>query len=138
MEKHFFSVRAIAARNYEQAVEKCIDGIFDESHPLSDKILTENELRSFQLNTIIPAFHVFTVKYLPATNSQPSRLRLRSDRFQQGVTINPDDYRDERDSSSVTAAVNYLKAKGFNITGFGEGKNCMYVFTDTFEPIRKK
>lgn len=135
--KHYFSVRAIAAQNYKQAVEKCIDGIFDESHPLSDQILTEHEIRSFQLNTIIPQFHVISVKYLPVTNKKPSRLRIASKRFKNSVIINPDDYRKPNDHNDTDAAINYLKAKGFNITGFGEGVNCMLIFTDTFEPLKK-
>ena len=40
----YYSIRAIEAENHEDAIEKVMDGCFDEDDPICDKVLTRDEL----------------------------------------------------------------------------------------------
>jgi hypothetical protein len=75
-------------------------------------------------------YHIIKVKYFGATNYTGSRVKMISERFNVSKTI---PYNHELNSIQDIAA-DYLQAT-HNIIGIGEGKDCMYVISDTFEPI---
>ena len=78
-------------------------------------------------------FHVLRVTYLGPTNCKGSRVKITSDRFEQSKTL---DY-DYHFNNTLEIAEDWLKKNGYNITGHAEGKDCYYVITDTFQPLKK-
>jgi hypothetical protein len=68
-------------------------------------------------------YHLITVKYLPATNTRGSRVRLYSTRFNRSVII-PYNY----SLNSITEmAAEYLTKNGHKIAGQAEGKKEDYL-----------
>jgi hypothetical protein len=82
-------------------------------------------------------FHILTIKCLGATNTQPSRVKIISDRFKQSQIIS---FTNDPGASSPTidSAKEWLQNNGFELIGMGEGKDCYYIITSTFEPLKKK
>lgn len=79
-------------------------------------------------------FHVFTLKYLGPTNTLGPRLKLTSCPFGQSVVLN----RDYKFNSFNDQAVDYLRKRGFELTGVGElDENTDLIFSSTFEPLSK-
>ena len=77
-------------------------------------------------------YHVLKIKFHGATNTSGSRIGITSERFDQRLII-PYNY---EYNSSYAGAEAYLIANGFNIIGMGVGKDCMYIITDTFKPLK--
>ena len=77
-------------------------------------------------------FHIFNIKYLGPTNFLGSRVSIYSPRFKERVII---DY-DYSLNSIQEMAKAFLESKGFNILGCGEGKDKMYLISDTFQPLK--
>ena len=77
--------------------------------------------------TNLTNFHSITIKYLPATNTRGSRIKLISTRFKCSIVLNYD-----YQIGDITAqAANWLTAKGFNVVGACEdGK---MIITSTFD-----
>lgn len=67
--------------------------------------------------------HVLKIKYLGATNTKGSRVKITSERFKQSIII-PYDY---QYNSILDMASDHLKANSHAIIGQGEGKNCDYL-----------
>lgn len=86
------------------------------------------------MNTKIQNTHILIVKYLGQTNHNPSRIKIISERFKENITI---PYESEHGIDSCEIAEHWLQENGFNIIGHAEGKDCYYVITDTFEPLKK-
>lgn len=80
-------------------------------------------------------YHVIVVKYLGATNTKPSRYKLISERFKQSVICSYG--ADQSFNSSLEYAADKLKNMGFVIIGQAEGKDCDYLISNTFEPLKK-
>lgn len=80
----------------------------------------------------IPNFHVLQIKYLSPTNNKGARVSIKSERFEQSISIG---YNHEF-NSVADIANEYLSAKGFNIIGKAESKEGYYLITDTFEPLK--
>jgi len=79
-------------------------------------------------------YHVIKVKYLGATNYKPSRIRLTSERFHDSIILDSDnDY-----ETTYEQAEMYLVWHGHNVVGHAEGKDYMYVISETFEPLKSK
>lgn len=77
-------------------------------------------------------YHLFTVKYLGATNAQGARIKITSERFEQSVTLSRD-----YSTESTEQAINYLNDKGFNIIGRGNGSNQTDILiSEVFEPLK--
>lgn len=74
-------------------------------------------------------FHCFDVKYLGATNTKGSRVKITSRRQRRAVTIS---FMHELNSIEDMAAT-YLEGQGFNIVGVDNN----LVISDTFEPLKK-
>lgn len=72
-------------------------------------------------------FHVLQVKYLGATNTRGSRVKITSDRFKISRTIPYDHALNSIEDMAVTA----IKKEGFHVVGIAEG----YIITDTFKPF---
>lgn len=83
----------------------------------------------------IENFHILKVKVLGATNDKPARVKIISERFEQSIII-PFTNHPGASSPAIDTAALYLTAKGWVITGKGEGKDLMYLITDTFEPLK--
>lgn len=81
-------------------------------------------------------FHILTIKCLGATNTQPSRVKIISDRFKQSTLI-PFTNDPGASSPTIDSAKEWLQNNGFELIGMGEGKDCYYIITSTFEPLKK-
>lgn len=73
-------------------------------------------------------YHILIVKYIGPSNYTGSRIKIISERFKESKTI---DY-DHEANNALEGAEKWLTGHGFNIIGHGEGKDHMYVITDTF------
>jgi hypothetical protein len=76
--------------------------------------------------------HAFNIKYLPATNTKPSRIKIESLRFRQSVTLS----KDYQFSSSYEQAEKHLLGNGFNVIGLAETPNGFILLSDTFKPLK--
>lgn len=77
-------------------------------------------------------FHIITVSFIGATNSRGSRVKIRSDRFEQTKVI---DY-DHSLNNTGEIAQAWLEAKGFELVGKGEAKDGYYLISTTFQPLK--
>ena len=80
-------------------------------------------------------YHILQISVLPATNTKPARVKIHSPRFEQTKVISFSNAAGDA-SPSISTAVEYLTTNGFNIIGKGEGKDCYYLISDTFEPLK--
>lgn len=76
-------------------------------------------------------YNIIEVKYLGATNTMGSRVKMFSPRFETSKTISFD----YSFNSIDQMAVKYLKDNGFNIIGQGETKEGFVIITDTFKAL---
>jgi hypothetical protein len=76
----------------------------------------------------IPVLHVLKVKYLSATNTLGSRVKVSSKRFKQFFIFSFDHSMTNVEDMAVSA----LESRGFNIVGIAEG----YVISDTFKALK--
>lgn len=77
-------------------------------------------------------FHIIKVKYLGATEKRGSRVKIESERFKQSILT---DY-DYEFTNTYEIAENWLKASSFEIVGKAEGKDCYYIISSTFKPLK--
>ena len=68
-------------------------------------------------------YHIIEVKYLSATNTSGTRVKLYSAYYNQ-FRIIPYDY---QFNNTKDVAINWLKANGHKIIGFGENKKISYI-----------
>lgn len=80
-------------------------------------------------------FHVLQVKHIPGTNYREPRVKVISERFKQSIYL-PYDNDIASGAPALETAIKHLHAKGFNITGKGEGAQCYYLIVDTFLPLK--
>jgi hypothetical protein len=73
--------------------------------------------------------HVIRVKYLGATNTLGSRVKITSDRFKQSITI-PFDH--QYNNCEDMAAAELIR-RGFNVIALAD----CHVITDTFKPFKE-
>lgn len=78
-------------------------------------------------------FHVLKIYYIGPTDYLGSRVKIKSERFKCSVTI---DY-DHRYNGICDIAQNWLQGKGFDLIGKAEGKDCYYIISNTFQPLKK-
>jgi len=86
-----------------------------------------------QTTSHVQNFHVLKISFIGATDYKPSRVKIASERFKQSRVI---EYNHEF-NNTCDIAEDWLRKNGFNLTGHAEGKDCYYVITDTFEPLKK-
>lgn len=86
------------------------------------------------MNTTTPNYHVLIASFIGWTAEKPSRIKIRSPRFEQTVII-PFDTDNGIDTCEI--AEHWLQIQGFKVIGHSEGKDCYYIITDTFEPLKK-
>lgn len=81
------------------------------------------------------AFHIISVKYLGATNSRGSRIKLSSKRFNQSITI-PYNY---SENSALEGAITYLRVNKFPIVGYDGWSDSIIVKSvdSTFKPLKE-
>lgn len=77
-------------------------------------------------------YHILTVSYLGATITRGGRIKIKSERFEQVITI-PYNY---SCNNSLDGAKNWLKENEFEVIGQGEGSECYYVISTTFKPLK--
>jgi hypothetical protein len=75
--------------------------------------------------------HVIIVKYIGEGEYLPARTKIISEKLRQSVTLTWDS---SYGRHVVDHATHWLKERGFNIIGSGEGKGHSYIITDTCEP----
>lgn len=80
-------------------------------------------------------YHIIMVQSMGATNTQPARIKLISERFKQSIII-PFTNHAAAFSPALDSAILWLSNKGFNIVGQGEGKDHYYLISTTFEPLK--
>lgn len=80
-------------------------------------------------------FHILIVKVLPATNEKAARVKIISERFEQSIVIPFTNHPGASNPATDTALL-YLQNKGFDTMGKGEGKDHMYIITNTFKPLK--
>lgn len=78
-------------------------------------------------------FHVLKASYLGPTNTKGSRVKIESERFKQKIII-PYNY---EFAYTLPIAQKHLEKLGFELIGQAEGKNCYYLISSTFKPLRK-
>jgi len=87
----------------------------------------------------IPNFHILIVKAMGATDNKPARVKIISERFKQSITL-PYTNHTGASNPAIDTALLFITNKGWNIIGKGEGKDHMYLitdtFNDTFEPLK--
>lgn len=88
------------------------------------------------MNTTIPNYLVLKVTIVNPTATKPARVKIQSEhntKAHKTPVIIPFDTDNGGNISEM--ALTWLIAKGYNITGTGEGKKCEYIFSDTFKPL---
>lgn len=81
----------------------------------------------------VPNFHMFTVNYIGASNYRCSRIKITSCRFKnskdknESITI--------INNNGIVDAIDFLRSKGFVISGKSEGRDCDYIISDTFKSL---
>lgn len=82
-------------------------------------------------------FHVLRVVYLPTTRTLGGRFKVCSDRFKQSIVISADSLADAYPLvSAIMGVALILEKQGYNVLGMGNGDNCNYLLTDTFQPLK--
>ena len=81
---------------------------------------------------MLPNYHVLKIKYYGPTNVSGSRVGIISERFEQRVTI---DYNYEF-ANTYEIAEDWLIKNGFELIGKAEGKDCYYIISSTFKPLK--
>lgn len=87
--------------------------------------------------TLLQNFHVLTIKVLGATNHNPARVKIISERFRQSITI-PFTNHPSASSPATDNSIEWLEKRGHKLIGKAEGKDHMYIISDTFEPLKDK
>jgi hypothetical protein len=77
-------------------------------------------------------YHIIEVKYIGATNTKGSRVKMYSERFKTSKTI----AFNYSFNSIDEMAIEYLKKNGFEVLGSGEIKGGIAIITSTFEAIK--
>ena len=76
--------------------------------------------------------NVIKVKYLGATNTKGSRVKIISERFKSSVTLG---YNYEF-NSALDIALDYITKLGFDVIGCNNDGDAGYIITSTFEDIK--
>ena len=69
------------------------------------------------------------IKFMGATNTKGSRIKITDERFEESVTL----CYDYKYNNGIEQAIEYLTNKGFNLIGRTEDR----ILTDTFKPLRE-
>lgn len=79
--------------------------------------------------------HIIKVTTLPATNTLPARVKMRSELYSQTVVI---PFSNEPGSAAPTleTAINYLSKINIQIIAKGSSNDCYYLISDTFKEIK--
>lgn len=77
-------------------------------------------------------YHIIKVSYIGPTNSNPSKVSMRSDRFKQTKVIQYD----YEFYGTCEIAQNWLTKNGFDLIGTAEGKDCYYIISTTFKGFK--
>ena len=77
-------------------------------------------------------YHIIEVKYIGATNTRGSRVKMYDERFKTSKTI---DFNYSFNSIDEMA-IAYLKNNGFEVIGQGEVKGGFAIITSTFEALK--
>lgn len=83
--------------------------------------------------------HIFNANYFQATNKKPSRIKVKSYRFNQYIYVNNNELGVDlnRSFNWVEALCRVLEKRGFSIVGFGQAKTGYDIISTTFEPLKK-
>jgi hypothetical protein len=84
---------------------------------------------------IIPNFHVLIIKVVGPTDTKPAKVKIISERFKQSIIIPFTNHPGASNPATDTALL-WLQNKCFDVIGKGEGKDHMYIITNTFKPLK--
>lgn len=77
-------------------------------------------------------YHILQVKGIGATNTNPARVKIISERFKSSIII---PYTNDPGSISpaLPTAIDWLTKHGYEVIGQGEGKDHYYLISTTFK-----
>jgi hypothetical protein len=84
------------------------------------------------INGYVENLHLISVKYIGASNSRGSRVKLESKRFRQSITASYD----YKIGNVKDQAIQMLESKGFNVIGSGEFGDADIIVSNTFKPLK--
>jgi hypothetical protein len=87
--------------------------------------------------TLLPNYHILIIKVIGPTDHEPARVKIISERFKQSIKI-PFTNHPGASNPATDSAIEYLEKRGHKLIGKGEGKDHMYIISDTFEPLKGK
>ncbi len=102
-----------------------------------DKVTTmflkeSEEYNEQNKSNFTPTYHAIEVSYKGSTATQPSKIKIRSERFNETVFI---PYNNSSDLINISG--DYLASKLFTIMGISEWKNGSYIFAvNEFKSIK--
>ena len=84
----------------------------------------------------LPNYHLIAIKYMGASNTRGSRVKIESLRFPNDSVIVSYDY---KFGNILDQSIEFLKEEGFKLKGFGydEKKGIYIIMSETFEPIKE-
>ena len=88
------------------------------------------------MNTDIKSVHVLRVTYSPQTNHNPAKIKVISlnENHNDSVVFS---WNSDFGKDTCEIAEYWLKENGFNVLYHAIGKDCYYIISDTFEPLKK-
>jgi hypothetical protein len=84
----------------------------------------------------LPNYHLISIKYMGASNTRGSRVKIESLRFpNDSVTVSYS----YQYGNILDQSIEFLKDQGFKLKGFGydEKKGTYILMSETFEPIKE-
>lgn len=82
-------------------------------------------------------FHILLVSAMPPTESNPARVKIKSEWFKNTIYIGFDNEAGAF-NPALDTAVAWLQFRGFNIIGTGQSEKHYYIITPTFNRIANK
>lgn len=97
---------------------------------MSNEKYTVEQVRA--IASQIKNHHILEVSFVGHSEHKPTRMKISSARFKESVLISYNhDY-----PNTFEGAIEWLLNHNFEIVGQGEGKDCYYIITTTFKPLK--
>lgn len=107
----------------------------EELEKLADKKREEREAREIHNTANLPNYHVLSAAYIGPSNTKPSRIKIYSARFKQGVVFSYGD-----SGGTLEQAETWLIKNGHKVIGHGEGYGVYYIIcaavNGSFKPLK--
>lgn len=83
----------------------------------------------------LPKFHILKVTNTPATNSKPAMVRIRSEMWNQSITV-PYSNTAGSDIPKIETAINWCEENGFPVIGWENGNTHGFIVTSYNKPLK--